>query len=93
MIDIRLTYSMQVCIGVLGHVEVEDDVDSFNINTTTKYVGGHQKTFFELFEKGEVLGSKRNGKQILESEKFAFLIIKKKIPEKKKLFPDTTPYF
>ena len=33
---------MQVGVGVLGHVVVEDDVDTLDIHATTEQVGGNQ---------------------------------------------------
>jgi hypothetical protein len=33
---------MQVGVGVFGHVIVEDNVDSLNVHTTTKQIGGNQ---------------------------------------------------
>ena len=35
------THSVEVSVGVLGHVIVEDDVDSLYVHATTKQVGGH----------------------------------------------------
>ena len=33
---------MQVGVGVLGHVVVEDNVDTLDIHATTEQVGGNQ---------------------------------------------------
>ena len=34
--------TMQVGVGVLGHVVVEDDVDTLDVHATTEQVGGDQ---------------------------------------------------
>ena len=34
--------SVQVGVGVLGHVVVEDDVDSLDVHATAEQVGGDQ---------------------------------------------------
>ena len=41
---------MKVGVSVLGHVVVEDNVDSLNVHTTTKQVGGNQDSLLEIFE-------------------------------------------
>lgn len=41
---------MQVGIRVIGHVEVEDDVDLLNVNATREYFRGNQETELELLE-------------------------------------------
>lgn len=46
------TYSVQVRIGAadFGHIEVNDDVDTLDINTTTDKVSGHQDALLEVLE-------------------------------------------
>jgi hypothetical protein len=34
--------AVQVGVGVLGHVVVEDDVDALDVHATAEQVGGHQ---------------------------------------------------
>ena len=41
---------MKVGVSVLGHVVVEDNVDSLNVHTTAKQVGGDQDSLLEIFE-------------------------------------------
>lgn len=41
---------MEVGVRVLGHVIVEDDVDSLNVHPSTKQIGGHQDPPLEVFE-------------------------------------------
>ena len=43
-------HSVQVGVGILGHVVVEDDVDSLDVHATTKQVGGHQDPLLEVLE-------------------------------------------
>merc|ERR1719414_2419040 len=43
-------HSVQVGVGVLWHVVVEDDVDSLDVHATTKQVGSHQDPLLEVFE-------------------------------------------
>ena len=38
---------MQVGVGVLGHVVVEDNVDSLNVHTTAKQIRGNQYSLQE----------------------------------------------
>ena len=42
--------TMKICIGVFWHIIVENNVDSFNIHTTSKQVSGDQDTTLEIFE-------------------------------------------
>ena len=42
--------SVEVSVGILGHVVVEYNVDTFNVHTTAKQVGGHQDTLLEILE-------------------------------------------
>lgn len=46
------TYSVQICVGAadLGHVEVDDNVDALNVNTTSHQVRCHQDAFLEILE-------------------------------------------
>ncbi len=46
----RTTYSVQVCVRILRHIIVEDNVDSLNVHTTTKQVGGHQNPLLKVLE-------------------------------------------
>lgn len=41
---------MEVSVGVFRHVIVEDNVDTLNVHSTTKQVGGHQDSLLEVFE-------------------------------------------
>lgn len=41
---------MKVRIGISGSVVVDDDVDTFDIDTTTKNVGSNQNTLLESLE-------------------------------------------
>jgi hypothetical protein len=36
------SYTMQVGVGVLGHVVVEHNVDSLNVHTTAEQICGNQ---------------------------------------------------
>ena len=48
---------MEVTIGVIRKIVVDDNIDTFNINsTTTKEIGGNQDTSVEFLE-GIVLGN------------------------------------
>jgi len=42
--------SVQVRVGVAGHVVVEDDVDLLNVDTTSEEIGGHKNTVLEFLE-------------------------------------------
>ena len=44
------TDAVKVRIGLVGHVVVDGDVDTLNINTTTKNVSGHTDTSLEVLE-------------------------------------------
>jgi len=41
---------MQVGVSIEGHVEVEDDVDLLNIDTTAEKLGSNQNSVSELLE-------------------------------------------
>ena len=41
---------MKIRICVFGHIVIEDDVDTFNIHTTSEQVSGHENTCLEFFE-------------------------------------------
>lgn len=41
---------MEVRVRVLWHVIVEDNVNSFNVHTTAKQVGGYQYSLLEILE-------------------------------------------
>lgn len=43
-------HSVQVGVGILGHVVVEDDVDALNVHPSAKQVGGHQDPPLEVLE-------------------------------------------
>ena len=42
---------MQIGVAIIGHVIVEDDVDSLDIHAATKQIGGHQDALLEVFER------------------------------------------
>merc|ERR1711931_215433 len=42
--------TMKICVRIFRHIIIEDDVDSFNIHTTTKQIGGNQNTALEIFK-------------------------------------------
>ena len=42
--------TVEVGVGVLGHVVVEDNVDSLNVHATSEEVGGHQDSLLEILE-------------------------------------------
>ena len=48
---------MEVSVGVLGHVVVEHNVDTLNVDTTAKEVCGNKKTTLEVLELGETLNA------------------------------------
>ena len=50
------TDTVEVLIGVIREIVVDDNIDTFNINTTTKEIGGNQDTSVEFLE-GLVLGN------------------------------------
>merc|ERR1719278_1899448 len=39
---------VKIGVGVLGHVVVENKIDSFNIHATTKQVGGNEDSLLEI---------------------------------------------
>lgn len=41
---------MEVCVRVLWHVVVEDDVDTLDVHATAEQVGGHQDAPLEVLE-------------------------------------------
>lgn len=41
---------MEVGIGTFGHVVVDNDIDTLNINTSSEEVSGHHDTGLELLE-------------------------------------------
>lgn len=41
---------MQIRIGVLGHVVIDDDVDTLDVNTPPHKVGGHQDALKAVLE-------------------------------------------
>jgi hypothetical protein len=44
------TNSMQVGIGVVGHVVIDHDIDTFDIDTSTQQVGGNHDSVFVILE-------------------------------------------
>ena len=46
---------VQVCVGVLRHVVVEDDVDALDVHASAEEVGGHE----DPLQKGWKGGRKR----------------------------------
>lgn len=43
-------YPVEIGVGVIRHVIVEDNVYPLNVHTTAKQVGGHQDTLLEILE-------------------------------------------
>ena len=41
---------MQVCVGVLGHVVVENNIDPLDVHATPEEVGGHEDPLLEILE-------------------------------------------
>jgi hypothetical protein len=41
---------VEISVCVLGHVVVDNDIDSFNIDTSTKDVGSNHDTRLEVLE-------------------------------------------
>jgi hypothetical protein len=60
---------MQVRICLLGHVIVDGDVDTLDINTTTEDVGGHADAGLELLEFLVSLDTAKTLDKILRTEK------------------------
>ena len=52
------SYSMKIGVWVFWHIIVDDNVDSFYINASTKNVGCDHDSFLEVFELGIFLNSK-----------------------------------
>lgn len=48
---IHVPHAVKVAVGVSGAVVVDNDIDTLHIDTTTKYVGGHQNTLLERLER------------------------------------------
>jgi hypothetical protein len=46
----EIKYSMKISFWRFGHIIVEDHVYSFNVNSSTKKVGGNHDSELELFE-------------------------------------------
>lgn len=46
----RTTDAMQVGVGITRHVVVDSQVNSLNVDTTTKHVGGNANALIELLE-------------------------------------------
>lgn len=46
----RATHTMQILVVVAGEIVVDDDVHTFNIDTTAEQVCGHQNTLLEFLE-------------------------------------------
>jgi hypothetical protein len=44
------THSVQVGVSVLGHVVVDNDVDTFNVDSSSEQVGGHHDACLEFLE-------------------------------------------
>ena len=45
------TYAVEVGVGVLRHVVVEDNVDALNVHPATKEVGCHQDSLLKVLER------------------------------------------
>ena len=56
----RTTHTMEVGVGVLGHVVVEHDVDLLNVDAAGEDVRGHEESELELLEGLVDLDSARN---------------------------------
>ena len=41
---------MEVCVGVFGHVIVEDDIDALNIHPATEQIRRDEDTLLEVLE-------------------------------------------
>lgn len=59
---------MEVSVGGLGHVVVDDNVDTLNIHTTAKQIRGNQNALLEVLEvvvalqaAGDVIGGRVRG--------------------------------
>jgi len=46
----RASHPVQVGVGVLGHVVVEDDVDSLDVHASAEQVGRHQNALLEILK-------------------------------------------
>jgi len=46
----RTANSVQVSVVVSGHIVVDDDIDTFEVNTTAKDVGRHKKSAISFFK-------------------------------------------
>ena len=44
------THSVKVCVGIFGHVIVEDNVDTLDVHATAEQVGGHKDSLLEVLE-------------------------------------------
>ena len=51
---------MQVRVSIRGGIVIDNDVYSFDIDTTTKNIGGDKDAFFEGLERGISTYTKRN---------------------------------
>jgi hypothetical protein len=58
---------MQVAVGLGRCIIVDDNVDTLNIDTTTKDIGGHQNTLFEIFEGLVTIDTKIQSVMVAES--------------------------
>ena len=45
-----ITYAVEVHVGGLGHVVVEDNVDTLNVHAAAKQIRGHQDAIVEALE-------------------------------------------
>lgn len=55
------TDSVKVCVGILWHVIVEHNIDTFNVHSSTKQIGGDKDPLLEvlkLLEPGYPVGDK-----------------------------------
>ena len=43
-------YSVQICVGVLRHVVVEDNVDPFDVHASSKEIRSHQDSLAEALK-------------------------------------------
>ena len=50
-------YSVEIGVGALSHIIVDDNVHPININSSTKDVGSYHDPLFKIFELIESLDS------------------------------------
>ena len=55
---------MEVSVGAIRHVIVNDNIDSFNVNSSSEDVSGNHDSFLEVLENSVPLESNKNNKII-----------------------------